>query len=56
MATEKSKPSANRKEPRQYPPFWERAIPIVVGLIGLLVIVLVLIAASVALGIFPTGS
>lgn len=42
-------------EPRQYPPFWERAVPLLVALIGLLVFGLVLVAASVALGIFPAG-
>jgi len=47
--------STDKKGPRRYPPLWERAVPIIVILIGLLVVGLVLVAASVALGIFPFG-
>ena len=38
---------------RQYPPFWERAVPIAVGLIVVVVVILLLIILAVALGLFP---
>ena len=41
--------------PRRYPPFWERAVPIIVAVIGVLVLGLAIVAASVALGVFPVG-
>ena len=47
--------SNDKKEPRRYPPLWERAVPIILSLIGLLVLGLVIVAALVALGIFPYG-
>lgn len=53
MSSEKLPEVAQKKEQRQYPPFWERAIPFIVSLIGLLVIALVLVAVLVALGISP---
>jgi hypothetical protein len=47
--------SIERKEPRQYPPLWEHAVPIIIILIALLVLGLVIVAAAVALGFFPFG-
>jgi hypothetical protein len=44
-----------RPDPRRYPPFWEKAVPIIVALIGVIVLGLAIVAASVALGIFPAG-
>jgi hypothetical protein len=46
---------SSKPEVRRYPPFWERAVPIVVGVIAVLVVGLAVVAASVALGIFPYG-
>jgi hypothetical protein len=38
---------------RSYPPFWERAVPVFVALIVLIIAGLLIIALLVALGIFP---
>jgi hypothetical protein len=38
---------------RQYPPFYEKIVPIVLGIIALLIVVLLLIIFGVALGLFP---
>jgi hypothetical protein len=36
---------------KQYPPFYEKAIPIVVGVIGLLVVVLLLVIIKILAGL-----
>jgi hypothetical protein len=41
---------------RRYPAFWEHAVPIFVVVIGILVMGLAAIAASIVLGIFPGSS
>lgn len=38
---------------RSYPPFWERAVPVVVAMIGIAIAALLIIALLVALGLFP---
>jgi len=38
---------------RQYPAFYEKAVPIALGLIAIAIIVIVLIIFAVALGLFP---
>ena len=38
---------------RQYPPLYERLVPIALGIIAVIVIILLLIIVSVALGVFP---
>ena len=38
---------------RQYPPFYEKAVPIALGIIAIAIIVLLLIIIAVALGLFP---
>jgi hypothetical protein len=38
---------------RQYPPFYEKAVPIALGLIIVAIIVLMVIVVLVALGLFP---
>ena len=38
---------------RQYPPFYEKVVPIVLALIALVVIALLLVILGVALGLFP---
>ena len=38
---------------RQYPPFYEKAVPIALGVIAITIVVLLLIIIGVALGLFP---
>ena len=38
---------------RQYPPFYEKVVPIALGIIGLGIVVLLLIIFGVALGLLP---
>jgi len=38
---------------RQYPPFWERAVPIALVTITVLIGILLLVIIAVALGVFP---
>jgi hypothetical protein len=38
---------------RRYPPFYEKVIPIALGIIALIVIALLLVILGVALGLFP---
>ena len=40
-----------KKSRRQYPPFFEKTVPIILGVIGLLVMVLLVIILGVALGL-----
>jgi len=40
---------------RQYPPFYERIVPIALGIIALAIVVLLLIIVGVALGLFPSA-
>ncbi len=41
------------KNKRQYPPFWEKFIPIAIGIIVTIIIILIIIIFAVALGLFP---
>ena len=43
----------NTLNKRQYPPFYEKAVPIALGIIAIIIIVLLLIIIGVALGLFP---
>ena len=44
----------NRMPPkRQYPPLYEKVVPIALGVIAIVIVVLVLIIFAVALGLFP---
>jgi len=43
----------SRGETRSYPPFWERAVPVLVALIGIMIFALLVVALLVALGFFP---
>ena len=45
-------PTGDRPK-RQYPPFYERFVPIALGIIAVIVVVLLLIIFAVALGLFP---
>lgn len=38
---------------RHYPPFWEKVIPIALGIIAVVIVILLLIIIAVALGLFP---
>ncbi len=38
---------------RQYPPLYERLVPIALGIIAAIIVILLLIIFSVALGFFP---
>jgi hypothetical protein len=49
MSNQDPKPPSRR----QYPAFYEKAVPIALGLIALAVVVLLLIIFAVALGWFP---
>ncbi|HSR32725.1 MAG TPA: hypothetical protein VLY63_19360 [Anaerolineae bacterium] len=40
---------------RQYPAFWEKAVPIALGIIGIAIVILLIIILAVALGLFPGG-
>lgn len=37
----------------QYPPFWERVVPLALGIIVVVIIILLLIIIAVALELFP---
>lgn len=44
----------NRTLPkRQYPPFFEKAVPIAIGIIAVVIVILLIIIVGVALGLFP---
>lgn len=38
---------------RQYPPFYEKAVPIAIGIIVVVIAILLIIIVGVALGLFP---
>jgi hypothetical protein len=46
------------KEPRrrQYPPLYEKAVPVALVIIGIVIVVLVLVIFGVILGVFPGAS
>jgi hypothetical protein len=46
-------PQGSPKSPRRYPGFWEKAVPIFLGVLALAVIILLAIIFVVAAGIFP---
>ena len=43
------------KNKRQYPPFWEKFIPIAIGIIVVIIIILIIIIFDVALGLFTNS-
>lgn len=45
---EKSSPAE-----RRYPRFWERAVPIILGVVALLIVILLVVAVAVVLGVLP---
>lgn len=40
---------------RQYPGFYERLVPVALGIIALAILVIILVIFGVALGLFPAG-
>jgi uncharacterized integral membrane protein len=52
MSTDRDRKQSG--EMRSYPPFWERAVPVLVVLIGIIIAGLLVIALLVAFGVFPT--
>lgn len=40
---------------RQYPAFWEKAVPVALGVIGIAIVILLVIILAVALGLLPGG-
>ncbi|MGD8466829.1 MAG: hypothetical protein PVI09_23475 [Anaerolineae bacterium] len=47
------KKQSDKAPKRQYPPIYERAIPLAMGAIAVLIIVLLLVVAIVLFGLFP---
>ena len=43
------------KSPRQYPPLYEKAFPIVLGFLGIVIITLLIITVAVALRLVGAG-
>ncbi len=41
------------KRERRYPPFWERAVPVAVGILATLIVIMLAVIVAVALGVFP---
>jgi hypothetical protein len=48
-------PDQDRQTPpkREYPPFYEKAVPLALGIIAIVIVILLLIILGVALGLFP---
>jgi len=40
------------KSERHYPPFWEKVVPVALGVIVVIIVIIVLIIISIALGLF----
>ena len=40
---------AKAKSPRQYPPFYEKVFPVVLGILGIVIVILLMITVAVAL-------
>jgi hypothetical protein len=49
-----SDPSGRSKPPRQYPAFWEKGVPIFLGILGLAVLILLIVIFVVAAS--PSGA
>jgi hypothetical protein len=47
------KKEGNEPVKRQYPPVYEKLVPIALALIAVIIIVLLLVIVGVALGLFP---
>jgi hypothetical protein len=47
--------SSKSSPKRRYPPFWEKAVPVFVVVMGVVILIMLVITIAVALGVFPTG-
>jgi hypothetical protein len=43
-------------EPKRYPPFWEKWVPVLVTIIVLIVVGLIVVALAVIIGWFPSSA
>jgi len=43
------------KSPRQYPPLYEKAFPIILGFLGIVIVTLLIITVAVALRLVGAG-
>ena len=43
------------KSPRQYPPIYEKAFPVVLGMLGVVIVILLVITVAVALRLVGAG-
>jgi len=48
-----SQPTDKTPTKRQYPPLYEKIVPVAIVLIGIGVVLMIIIAIGVALGLFP---
>jgi len=46
-------PMKHASQPKKYPPFYEKVVPIALVVIALAIIALIVIALSVVFGVFP---
>lgn len=47
--------SAKSSPRRRYPPFWEKAVPVFVVVMGMVILIMLVITIAVILGVFPSG-
>jgi hypothetical protein len=51
-----TKNSSSKSAPqRRYPPFWEKAIPVFLVVLGCVIAVMLAVTIAVALGVFPAS-
>ena len=48
-------PGNDPKHKREYPPFYEKAVPIAMVIIVAAIVILLLVVLGVLLGLFPAG-
>jgi hypothetical protein len=53
MSSAEKERSMSEKRERRYPPFWERAVPVAVGILALVIVAMIVVIVAVALGVFP---
>jgi len=51
-STREERPTKEKRE-RRYPPFWEHAVPVAVGILALAIVIMIVVIVAVALGLFP---
>ena len=50
-----SNPGDSGHHKREYPPIYEKLVPIALGIIAVIIVVLLLVVLAVLLGLFPGG-